>query len=173
MTKQEIISHFNEFFNISPCIKRFVIAELREKQYALFNKKNFIAHVVVNDKIQTIPDGEVLFCEYLNVVEDITLPMFQLFEEIIPTLKEPTVCLFFAKCNDTYKCGMFALEEPVVKSEVSRTYDENGLIYGLMDDCCETYHSGEIICKQYTNYHFKFKDGFECAIDENGIIWIK
>jgi len=37
----------------------------------------------------------------------------------------------------------------------------------------ETYHSGEIICKQYTNCHFKFKDGFECAIDGDGIIWIK
>ena len=134
MTKQEIISHFNEFYNQLPSIKRFVIAELRDNQYPLFNKKDFIAHVVVNDEIQEIPNGETLLCPYLNVVENITLPMFQLFEQIIPTMESPTVCLFFAKYNDSYKCGVFALEETVEESEVleheklGRTYDENGWI---------------------------------------------
>lgn len=32
---------------------------------------------------------------------------------------------------------------------------------------------GEIICKMDANWHFKFGDGFECAIDPDGIIWIK
>lgn len=31
----------------------------------------------------------------------------------------------------------------------------------------------EIICKQCANCHFEFKDGFECAVDNDGIIWIK
>ena len=42
-----------------------------------------------------------------------------------------------------------------------------------IDNCYESYKPVEIICQKITFYHFKFKDGFECAIDEDGIIWIK
>lgn len=118
MTKQEIISHFYDFYDQCPHIDRFVIVELREKQYALFNKRDFIAYNIVDDKIDKIDeDVETLFCAYLDIVENITFPMFQSFEDIVKTIKKPTVCLFFAKYNDTYKCGVFALEEPSVESE--------------------------------------------------------
>jgi len=36
-----------------------------------------------------------------------------------------------------------------------------------------TKNPGEIICQQFATNHFEFEDGFECAIDSDGIIWIK
>ena len=116
MYKEKIIKHFQDLFNKTSNIKRFLIVELRETTYGLFNKKNFNAYVCNNNTIDIISNDEVLMCPYLNVVEKIDLSMFDSFNDTVSHLDSPTLCVFFAKQDETYKCGVFALEEQVIKN---------------------------------------------------------
>jgi hypothetical protein len=111
MKKEEITKLFQALYDEHNNIRRFLIIELREKEYGLFDKRLFNAYCLTSDRIDNIVDGEVLMCPYLGMVEDINASMFNPFNDIILTLNNPTLCIFFSKQNNTYKCGVFALEE--------------------------------------------------------------
>jgi len=110
MKKEEILNYFNDKFDNALNVERFLTVELREKAYGLFNKRDFVAHALVIDRIDTVIDGDVLFCPYIGFIEDINKDMFESFFDYIAKLEKLTLCVFFAKDNGTYKCGCFALE---------------------------------------------------------------
>ena len=138
--KEEIINCFKDEFDKSCNIQRFKVVELKEGSFGVFNKRDYSAYILPSSgRTDELDQGYQLLCPYIGSLEDVNKDMFESFFNVVLGLKNPTLCLFFTKCNGTYKCGCFALEENKTLRKqyedemiVRKLRDENGLYFPLL-----------------------------------------